>query len=65
MKNAYNKVAALGMQIVWREFKKVGSFPGSNFSGKICLHMSIWANQIRILLQYLWRKKPGNNLIPH
>lgn len=49
MKNAYNTVTEVGMEIVWREFKKVESFPRSDFSGKICLHMGIWTNQVRIL----------------
>ena len=37
------------MEIVWREFKKVESFPRSDFSGKICLHVGIWTNQVRML----------------
>lgn len=49
MKNAYNTVTEVGMEIVWREFKKVESFPRSDFSGKICLHTGIWTNQVRIL----------------
>lgn len=50
MKNAYNMVEAVSVEIVWRAFKKVDSFPGRDFSSKIGLHMGIWPCCIKILL---------------